>query len=156
MGQSARQSDAAPVPAAVSRLSRAGARFTVGRDAAGRWIVSDRDGLVGGIFRDRASAVHFAVFESDHRPGAVRCVPDPVVQIAEACPAVSWPRAASLRAGRWAVGEKLDAARRHLHPRAAWRRNDPVRHLPNVLAGFGAIGFALLLIACGITLASLA
>jgi len=55
-----------------------GVRFMVGRDAGGRWIVSDRDGLVGGLFTDRASAVHFAIFESDHVPGAVCCVPDDV------------------------------------------------------------------------------
>lgn len=54
-------------------------RFTVGRDEHGWWIVDDRDGLVGGIFRDRASAVHFAIFESDHQPGAVCCVPDGVI-----------------------------------------------------------------------------
>ncbi|MDP9837279.1 hypothetical protein J2T09_002031 [Neorhizobium huautlense] len=34
---------------------------------------------MGGIFRDRASAVHFAIFESDHQPGAVCCVPDGVI-----------------------------------------------------------------------------
>ncbi|MCJ7997352.1 hypothetical protein J5N58_22450 [Rhizobium cremeum] len=58
--------------------SASGVRFTVGRDAQGRWVVADRDGLVGGVFIDRASAVHFAMFESDHRPGAVWCVPDHV------------------------------------------------------------------------------
>lgn len=56
-----------------------GVRFTVGRDENGCWIVQDRDGLVGGIFRDRAAAVHFAIFESDHQPGAVCCVPDGVI-----------------------------------------------------------------------------
>lgn len=56
-----------------------GIRFTVGRDATGHWIVSDREGLVGGVFSDRASAVHFAMFESDHSPGAVWCLPDHVV-----------------------------------------------------------------------------
>ncbi|MEB2847407.1 hypothetical protein [Endobacterium cereale] len=56
-----------------------GVRFTVGRDENGCWIVDDREGLVGGIFRDRASAVHFAMFESDHQPGAVCCVPDGMI-----------------------------------------------------------------------------
>ena len=55
-----------------------GVRFMVGRDAGGRWIVSDREGRVGGLFTDRASAVHFAMFESDHVPGAVCCVPEEV------------------------------------------------------------------------------
>jgi len=57
-----------------------GVRFTVGRDERGNWIVDDRDGLIGGIFRDRASAVHFAMFESDHQPGAVCCLPDGMVR----------------------------------------------------------------------------
>ncbi|MCX5579922.1 hypothetical protein [Kaistia terrae] len=48
-------------------------RFTVGRDAEGQWVVCDRLGLVGGLFADRASAVHFALVESDHCPGAVCC-----------------------------------------------------------------------------------
>jgi hypothetical protein len=56
-----------------------GIRFTVGRDISGRWIVSDVEGKVGGLFTDRASAVHFAMFESDHMPGAVWCLPDHVV-----------------------------------------------------------------------------
>ncbi len=55
-----------------------GIRFTVGRDVGGRWVVSDRDGRVGGIFSDRASAIHFAMFESNHSPGAVWCLPDHV------------------------------------------------------------------------------
>ncbi|WP_117190989.1 hypothetical protein [Rhizobium terrae] len=59
-----------------SEPQQRGVRFTVGRDANGRWIVSDRDGLVGGLFTDRAAAVHFAMFESDHTPGAVCCVPE--------------------------------------------------------------------------------
>lgn len=53
-----------------------GIRFTVGRDVRGRWIVNDLEGKVGGLFTDRASAVHFAMFESDHIPGAVWCLPD--------------------------------------------------------------------------------
>lgn len=54
-------------------------RFTVGRDDSGCWVVCDRDGIVGGLFKDRASAVHFAMFESDHAPAAVCCVPDGVI-----------------------------------------------------------------------------
>lgn len=50
--------------------------FTVGRDPSGRWLVMDRDNSTIGIFRDRASAVHFAMYESDHVPQAVCCLPD--------------------------------------------------------------------------------
>ncbi len=55
-----------------------GIRFTVGRDVCGRWIVNDTEGKVGGLFTDRASAVHFAMFESGHLPGAVWCLPEHV------------------------------------------------------------------------------
>lgn len=53
--------------------STSSSRFTVGRDVRGQWVVCDRLGLVGGLFADRASAVHFALVESDHCPGAVSC-----------------------------------------------------------------------------------
>lgn len=51
-------------------------RFAVGRDRHGRWVVCDAQGMVGGVFRDRASAVKFAVDESEGYPGQVFCVPD--------------------------------------------------------------------------------
>ena len=54
-------------------------RFMVGRDASGRWVVHDQQGLVGGLFPDRASAVHFALEESERVPGAVCCAPDDAV-----------------------------------------------------------------------------
>lgn len=48
------------LPAATPSPS---ARFTVGRDRSGRWIVHDRDGLVGGLFINEAAALHFAAGE---------------------------------------------------------------------------------------------
>ncbi|MBB3658379.1 hypothetical protein FHX15_003626 [Rhizobium sp. BK650] len=42
------------------------ARFTVGRDRGGRWIVQDREGLVGGLFINEAAALHFAAEECNH------------------------------------------------------------------------------------------
>jgi hypothetical protein len=54
-------------------------RFVVGRDTQGRWVVCDQKGLVGGLFADRDSAIHFAVFESDHVPGAVCCAPEDAI-----------------------------------------------------------------------------
>jgi hypothetical protein len=54
-------------------------RFIVGRDRQGRWVVCDRKGLIGGLFADRESAVHFAVLESNHVPGAVCCAPENAV-----------------------------------------------------------------------------
>ncbi|MDE1159649.1 MAG: hypothetical protein PW791_15510 [Neorhizobium sp.] len=82
-------------PAALS-----GIRFTVGRDRHGRWIVCDRDGLVGGIFTDRQSAVHFAMFESDHVPGAVCCVPDHITLRLDFMPAQALPQKAPKGPGR--------------------------------------------------------
>lgn len=51
-------------------------RFAVGHDRHGRWVVCDRQGVVGGVFRDRASAIKFAMEESGREPGQVFCVPD--------------------------------------------------------------------------------
>lgn len=59
----------------VLAVSAAGCRFTVGRDVCGRWVVRDARGLIGGIFTDQASAIHFALFESDYAPGSVWCAP---------------------------------------------------------------------------------
>ena len=47
-----------------------GSPWFVGRDRDGRWIVRDADGLHGGIFADRAAALHFALFENG-RHGAI-------------------------------------------------------------------------------------
>ena len=55
-------------------------RFTVGRDTLGHWVVCDRKGLVGGLFTDKSSAVHFAMVESGRTPGAVFCAPDDAIQ----------------------------------------------------------------------------
>lgn len=51
-------------------------RFAVGHDRQGRWVVCDAKGIAGGIFKDRASAIKFAMDESDHQPGQIFCVPD--------------------------------------------------------------------------------
>lgn len=42
-------------------------RFTVGRDRNGRWIVHDREGMVGGLFINEAAALHFAAAECNCR-----------------------------------------------------------------------------------------
>ena len=54
-------------------------RFIVGHDAYGHWVVCDRQGMTGGLFTDRVSAMHFAVTESDHAPDAVSVAPDDAV-----------------------------------------------------------------------------
>lgn len=54
-------------------------RLILGRDADGNWVVCDERGLVGGLFADRASAVHFALFESEFAPAAVFCIPENTV-----------------------------------------------------------------------------
>lgn len=51
-------------------------RFLVGRDDEGRWIARDECGSTGGVFADKASAIHFAETESDHRAGCVSLAPD--------------------------------------------------------------------------------
>ena len=46
--------------------NNAPARFTIGRNGRGQWIVADRDGLVGGLFINEAAALHFAAAECNH------------------------------------------------------------------------------------------
>jgi hypothetical protein len=66
-------------PQDLNAAPRHVSRFMVGRDRTGHWVVADTLGLVGGVFADRASAVHFALEESDHNPGEVCAAPDGVV-----------------------------------------------------------------------------
>lgn len=60
----------------VRRGFLARARFVVGRDSHGWWVVSDRKGLVGGLFTNEAAAIHFAVEASDRHPEEVCRAPD--------------------------------------------------------------------------------
>lgn len=56
----------------ISLTGNACQRFVVGRDGEGHWIARDEEGHAGGVFADRAAAVHFAMVESGHRPDAIR------------------------------------------------------------------------------------
>ncbi|MBZ9604076.1 hypothetical protein [Phyllobacterium chamaecytisi] len=51
-------------------------RLILGRDAHGNWVVCDETGKAAGLFADRASAVHFALFESEYAPAGVVCIPE--------------------------------------------------------------------------------
>lgn len=66
------------MPASIAQAS-ACSRFTIGRDAAGLWIVHDSQHLVGGIFVDRTSAMHFALAECDYNDNDVTTAPDGTV-----------------------------------------------------------------------------
>ncbi len=66
-------------PSGRTRLQPYHGRFTVGHDATGHWIVTDARGLTGGIFADRAIAVHFAMAECDYNPGDVCAAPENAV-----------------------------------------------------------------------------
>lgn len=65
-------------PAVRVTTEARGPRFIVGRDEKGQWLVTDREGLIGGLFVDRAAAMRFAQSESDHSAGAVFCVPETI------------------------------------------------------------------------------
>jgi len=56
----------------ISSVGGALHSFIVGRDGEGHWIARDEEGHSGGVFADRAAAIHFAMVESGHRAGAVR------------------------------------------------------------------------------------
>ena len=64
------------VPGAIPSSHGFDQRLILGRDVNGNWVVCDETGLVGGLFTDRASAVHFALFQSEFAPAAVVCVPE--------------------------------------------------------------------------------
>lgn len=44
------------------------ARFIVGRDRMGRWMVNDREGKIGGMFLTEAAALRFARTEAGRDP----------------------------------------------------------------------------------------
>ncbi|MDK4702536.1 hypothetical protein PH562_09820 [Rhizobium sp. CNPSo 4062] len=61
---------------APSALAPAPARFIIGRDRRGSWIVQDRQGLVGGLFRNETAALHFAAEECNHNPADICLAPE--------------------------------------------------------------------------------
>lgn len=60
-----------------------GFRFAVGQDRQGRWILRDRMGLTEGWFRDRISAIDYALENGGHQPLQVFCLPDQHLRLAE-------------------------------------------------------------------------
>ncbi|MBN8954145.1 hypothetical protein [Rhizobium sp. 60-20] len=64
---------------AHSPISSAPARFIIGRDRRGSWIVQDRQGLVGGLFSNEAAALHFAAEECNHNPADICHAPEGAV-----------------------------------------------------------------------------
>ena len=55
------------------------ARFTIGRDSAGRWTVTDRQDHVGGTFISEAAAISFARQEANHDVTQICRSPDGMV-----------------------------------------------------------------------------
>jgi hypothetical protein len=52
--------------------------FHVGQNREGLWVAVETTGVAGGIFKSRDAALHYAAFETDRRPGAVRFVAEPI------------------------------------------------------------------------------
>jgi hypothetical protein len=66
---------------ATRTLTGAGSQqrsFRVGRNREGLWVAVETSGMAGGIFTSRDAALHYAAFETDRRPGAVRFVAEPL------------------------------------------------------------------------------
>ncbi len=61
----------------VAAPKRRPARFTVGRDHHGWWVVRDEVGLVGGLFCTQEAAVHFAQGECAGPPAVYGLRPGP-------------------------------------------------------------------------------
>ena len=51
-------------------------RFMVGRDEEGHWVVCDSECLIGGLFVNKESALHFALHESEKTADGVCCAAD--------------------------------------------------------------------------------
>jgi hypothetical protein len=62
----------------IGPLSDGAGSFTVGQNPKGAWIALETHGLAGGIFVSRDTALHYAQFETGHRPGAVRFASRPL------------------------------------------------------------------------------
>ncbi|TCM72260.1 MULTISPECIES: hypothetical protein [unclassified Rhizobium] len=58
---------------------RSSARFIIGQDRNGRWVVQDQRGLVGGVFISEYAARHFAADECDHHPEQICRAADGIV-----------------------------------------------------------------------------
>ena len=52
--------------------------FLVGQDPQGRWLAVETHGMGGGLFRSKIDALHYAVFETGKRPGAIRFAGSPL------------------------------------------------------------------------------
>jgi hypothetical protein len=49
--------------------------FEIAQDKRGYWVAKDDGGLVGGVFRSREDALHFAFFEAAGDSARVRVLP---------------------------------------------------------------------------------
>lgn len=65
----------------AGRQTPTGARFTVGRDHHGWWVVQDRLERVGGYFVSEEAARHFAAEEAGHDTSAICTAATEVVEL---------------------------------------------------------------------------
>ncbi len=52
--------------------------FVVGQDVRGYWVAIETHNLGGGIFKSLKDALHFADFETGHRPDAIELSTEPL------------------------------------------------------------------------------
>lgn len=43
----------------------------IGKNGCGQWVAQESNGLYGGLFIDRTSAMRYALFENGHHPEAI-------------------------------------------------------------------------------------
>jgi hypothetical protein len=51
---------------ALIHCQRVGARFVIASDRSGRWVVTDKEGHVGGTFVNKLAALRFALEEAKY------------------------------------------------------------------------------------------
>ncbi len=43
----------------------------IGQNSRGQWVAQEQRGLFGGVFKNRLSALRYALFENGHHPEAI-------------------------------------------------------------------------------------
>ena len=65
----------AELPAIEEPPSCSASIVLIGKNRRGQWVAQERNGLYGGLFVDRVSAMRYALFENGHHPEAIIPVP---------------------------------------------------------------------------------
>jgi|SRR5215467_9456485 hypothetical protein len=60
--------------------------FEIVEDSRGYWVAQDRAGLIGGVFRSRKDALHFALYEVAGDSARVQVIPQAAARPGQSSP----------------------------------------------------------------------